>query len=98
MSKDFDAEVTYIIDIFRKADYLLRFMNNIVKGFVKPTNDLEDSYIVPPNLFNEQKPFILIEITFCDRNENKPKGFIRKFHEFTNNKPKISINGLRKKS
>lgn len=48
-------------------------------------------YIVPPNLFVEQKFLILTEILFCDRNENKSKELIRKFHEFTNNKFKISI-------
>ena len=54
-------------------------------------------YIVPPNLFVEQKFLILTEILFCDRNENKSKELIRKFHEFTNNKFKISIKWIRKK-
>ena len=44
----------------------------------KQQADLEDFYS-PPNLLEEQKPFILIEIPFCD-----------KFLEFTN-KSKISI-------
>ena len=54
-------------------------------------------YIVPPNLFVEQKFLILTEILFCDRNENKSKELIRKFHEFTNNKFKISIKWIRTK-
>ena len=77
---------TNIIHKFRKADY-----SNIVNGFLKSTNDLEDLYIIPPNLFGIQKSFILTEITFSERNENKLKEFIRKFHEFTNNKFKISM-------
>ena len=34
----FDAEVTYIIDKFGKADYPLQFINNIVHDFIKSTN------------------------------------------------------------
>ena len=57
-------------------------MNDLIKS----TNDKEDSYITPPNLLEEQKPFVLIGILFCDRNENKSKDFIGEFHEFTDNK------------
>ena len=56
-----------------------------------------DSYIIPPNLFEEEKPFILIEIPFCERNENKSKDFLRKFHDFTNSKYRISIKWITKK-
>ena len=51
----------------------------------KQQADLKDFYS-PPNLLEEQKPFILIEIPFCD-----------KFLEFTN-KFKISIKWITKKS
>ena len=55
-------------------------------------------YIIPPNLFEKQKPFILIEILFCDRNENKSTDFTqKKIYEFTNNKFKISIKSITKK-
>ena len=52
--------------------------------------DLEDSYIFQLNLLQEQKPFILIETVFCDRNENKSK-------DFTSNKFKISLKWTTKK-
>ena len=57
------------INKFRKIYYPLQFINNIVNDVLKLTKDLEDSYIIPSNLFKEQKPFILIEIPFYDRNE-----------------------------
>ena len=90
ISTDFDAEVTYIIDKFWKAGYPLRFIN-IVNDFIKSTSDLEDSYIIPAYLFEEQKPFILTEITFRYGHEKRLREFVRKFHEFTNNKFQISI-------
>ena len=39
----------------------------------------EDSYIILPNLFEKQKPLVLIVSRFCDRNKNKSKDFIQKF-------------------
>ena len=47
-----------------------------MNDFIKSTNDLEDS--ITPNLFKEQKPFILIEISFCERNEKKSNDFCLK--------------------
>ena len=47
-----------------------------MNDFIKSTNDLEDS--ITPNLFKEQKTFILIEISFCDRNEKKSNDFYLK--------------------
>ena len=44
-----------------------------MNDFIKSTNNLEDSYIIPSNLFEEQKSFILTEIPFGDTNENKSR-------------------------
>lgn len=71
ISKTFGAEVSYIIEKLRKADYWLWFINNIVNDLIKWTNGLRDSCTIPPNLFEKQKPFILNEIQFPDRNENQ---------------------------
>ena len=70
---DFNAKVTYITDKLKKADYTLKSINHIVNDFIKSTNNLEDSYIIPSNLFEEQKSFILTEIPFGDTNENKSR-------------------------
>ena len=52
---------------------------------------LDNSYIISLTSFKDQKPFILIEIPFCDRNENKSKDVIQKFHVFANKKLKIPL-------
>ena len=70
---DFKAKVTYITDKLKKADYTLKSINHIVNDFIKSTNNLGDSYIIPSNLFEEQKSFILTEIPFGDRNENNSR-------------------------
>ena len=36
-------------------------------------------------LFEITKPFIFVEIPYCELNEIKPKHFLKKFHKFTNN-------------
>ena len=40
---------------------------------------------------------ILTDILFCEKNENKPKDFIKKFHQLTNGKYLVSINWIKKK-
>ena len=40
------------------------------------TIDAKDSSSIPPNLFNEDKTFISIDIPFCEKNENNSKDFI----------------------
>ena len=43
---------------------------------VQFTMDVEDSFSIPPNLFDEDKPFISTDIPFCEKNENNSKDFI----------------------
>ena len=45
----------------------------------------DESFIVPPSLFEITKLFIFIEILYCELNEIKSKYFLKKFHKFTNN-------------
>ena len=73
----------------------LTIHNNIVNNFIKSPNDIKGSYIIPLNLLEEQKPFILIKIPFCDRGENKSNRFIWKIQKFTNNL-KYQWNGLKR--
>ena len=54
-----------------------------MNDFISSSNDLEKSNIIPPNLFEEQKLFILTE--------NKSKDVIQKIYKYANNKFKISI-------
>ena len=50
------------------------------------TIDAEGSIVIPPGLFNEDRSFILIDILFCDNNENKSKDSIAKFQYSANGK------------
>ena len=62
--------------------------------------DAEDSFIIPPTLFDlmKIKVFILIDIPSCEKNEKKKsKDFIKKFHHFTNGKYHVLIYWITKK-
>ena len=61
-----------------KADYPLRCINSAVNEF-------------PPSLFQIRKPFIFVEIPFCEVNEIKSKHFLKKFYKFTNNSFRMVI-------
>ena len=43
-----------------------------------------DLFIIPPSVFDEDKPFIVIDIPCCKNNENKSKDFVNPSHHFTN--------------
>ena len=45
----------------------------------------------PPSLFQIRKPFIFVEIPFCEVNEIKSKHFLKKFYKFTNNSFRMVI-------
>ena len=80
---------------FIKADYLRPFVNSVINQYNNKTKeqqiDNEDGYIIPPYLFEEEKPFILLKLPFCEQNEVKSKDFIKKFHKFTNNSFRLAI-------
>ena len=67
-----------------------------MKNF-QSTMNTENSFTFPPIFFAKDKPFILVDIPFCKKNENKVKDFIKKFHHFTNGKYSISRNWIKKK-
>ena len=43
------------------------------------------------SLFEITKPFIFVEISYCEQNEIKSKHFLKKFHKFTNNSFRMLI-------
>ena len=47
--------------------------------------------IIPLTLFEITKPFIFVEISYCELNEIKSKHFLKKFHKFTNNSFRMVI-------
>ena len=68
-----------------KDDHPLRFINSVVKKFRKGKECGDESFIILPSLLKITKPFIFIEIPYCELNEIKSKHFLKKFHKFTNN-------------
>ena len=63
----------------------------------KLTSREEEEHLIPPNLFTEKKEFILVELPFCESNENVSKRFISKIHEFRENKYEVAIKWITKK-
>ena len=70
-------EVKNIKNTFLKSDNSLRFVISIIRSL-----DEEDPFIMPPSLFDEDKSFILIDITVCTKNKNKSIEFRKNFHHF----------------
>ena len=62
---------------FRNADYPPKFLNSAIHQFFISKNN--NSFIIPPDLFKESKPFIFVEIPYCEENGNVSKHFIKKF-------------------
>ena len=63
----------------------------------RPVRPVFPDYLSVSHDYDEDKPFILINIPFCDKNENKSKDFVKKFNHFTNGKYCISISWITKK-
>ena len=45
-----------------KADYPLRFINNVINEFQKGKNHGDERFIIPPDLFGITEAFISVEI------------------------------------
>ena len=98
ISTDFENEIEIIRYKYKNAQYPYRFVASIIENFRKSQNEeLEDSLIIPDYLFKENKPNILIEIPFCEKNEKKVKDFMKKFHAFTDNNFQLSVKWITKK-
>ena len=48
-------------------------------------------------MFAAKKPFLLLEIPYCEKDEIASKRFIKKFHQFTGDKYDIAVKWLAKK-
>ena len=80
-------EIKVITRKFLNADYPPELLNSVIHQFFTPKNN--DSFINPPDLFEESKPY-------CEENENASKHFIKKFETFScyqmdNKKGKITV-------
>ena len=53
-----DEEITLAKEKFMKADYPLRFINNVINEFQKVKNRGDESLIIKLDLFEITKPYI----------------------------------------
>ena len=90
-----ELEIEVIKRKFLNADYPPKFLNSVTHQFFIPKN--KDWFIIPPNLFEESKSFILVEIRYCEENENASKHFIKKFETFTSRCYGIAIKWVTRK-
>ena len=60
----------------------------VIHQFITLKNN--HSFIISPDFFGESKSFILVEIPYCEENENASKHFIKKFKTFTNPRYRIA--------
>ena len=86
-----DEEIPLIKEKFMKADYPLRFISSAVIEFQKGKEGGDESFIIPPRLFEITKPFIFVGIPYYELNEIKSKHFLKKFHKFSNKNPRMVI-------
>ena len=56
ISSNFDEEILLIKEKFMKADYPLRFINSVINKFRKGKECEDESFIIPPSLFEITKP------------------------------------------
>ena len=96
ISSNFQKEVKNIKEKFNKANFPLRFINNVVTQFNKnmynnKERNEEDEMIIPPQLFEIPKKILFLQVPFCEANEKRSKNFLNKFYNFTNEKFKLII-------
>ena len=58
ISSNFDEEIALTKEKFTKADYPLRFINNVINEFQKVKNCRDESLIIKLDLFEITKPYI----------------------------------------
>ena len=99
ISSDFEKEKTVIVQKFKNADFPERFIKSVINNY--ESNQIskaeEDELLIPSDFFEIKKPFILIEIPYCEKNEKLSKRFMAKLNIFTKNYYDIAIKWITKK-
>jgi hypothetical protein len=86
ISSDFKEEIKVIKEKYNKADYPPRFVDSVIKSFEeKQSNTVQDKRE------EDQKPFVLIRIPFCEKNEKISRNFLSKIKELTQDKVSFTI-------
>ena len=82
ITSNFDIEIRAIKAKYNKPGYTRRFIESVIWDFITPL-DKDKLFFIPPNMFAVNRPFLLIEIPYCEQNEIASKRFIKTFHQFT---------------
>ena len=85
------SKILLIKEKFIKADYPLCFINCVVNEIQKGKTCRNDGFIIPTSLFETAKPFIFVEIPYCELHEIKLKYFLNKLLKITNNSFRMVI-------
>ena len=96
IASNFDIEIRAIKAKYNKDGYPRRFIESVIRDFITPL-DKDESFIISPNMFEVKKPFLLLEIPYCEQNEITSKRFIKKFYQFTGEKYDMAVKCLTKK-
>ena len=83
-------EIPKIKQKFLNADYPYRFINSVNNSFLEKSVGSDDC-IFHPSFFDVPKKVILVDISYCPKNEEFSKRFMKKFDVFTDNKCDIRI-------
>ena len=78
ISSNFTNEVNLI-----RTKNPIRFVNSVIHEFTTAQINEDNEFIIPPWLFENKKKIVLVEITYCLKNESSSKQFIKKFDNDT---------------
>ena len=96
IASNFDIKIRAIKAKYNKAGYPRRFIESVIRDFITRL-EKHESFIMPPNMFEVKKLFLLLEIPYCEQNKIASKRFIKKFHHFTGEKYDMPVKWLTKK-
>ena len=93
ISTNFTKEKHIIKNKFKKANFPTKFIDSVIKGFEynEGNKDQQDDFIIAPNLFEEPKPRIVVEIPFCELNEKRLSICRKKFNYFINDSYDLNV-------
>ena len=74
-------------------DFPTKYISSVIKSFEynERNKDQQDDFVIPPNLYEELKSRIVVEILFCKLNEKRLAIFRKKFNYFTNDSYDLNV-------
>ena len=98
-SRSLDREIYRIKKKFLAAGYPQKFVKSVVHNFENDkVESVKDDYIIPPGFFDIAEPVIIVEVSFCTKNEVSSKLFLRNFHNFTESTFDLRIKWITRKT